>query len=344
MMGMVTILDVARKAGVSPSTVTHTLNGKRPVGEETQKKVRDAISALGYIPNRSASNLRSGKSGIIGCYAADITESFANQLVRGVEQGIAGSGSSLLFASGVELGDNLDHVLKFFRTYDVDGLIICHHFTVDSSVSHVLSSSPIPVISLNKEVDGVPSIIPDNKSGGLQAAEHLVSSGMRRPAMLAGPAGRDSSMLRIEGFSARLEDLGLPLPSSLCLNGPYDYSHGYSGALEIFARDPSVDGIFCANDYIAAGAISAVLKTGRRIPEDVRVLGFDNRDFSTFWNIPISTFQQPLQEMGFMGVGILRSLIENCNGMDERCIKLQSRLIVRESTCHGAVSAPLPPV
>lgn len=327
-----TILDVAKEAGVSPSTVTHALNGKRPVGEDTRKRVLGAIEKLGYVANHSASHLRSGGSKIIGCYVVDITENFANQIVRGIEEGLAGSGYSLLFASGVELGGDLEKVLRFFQAYAVDGLLICHHLTFDRESVRLLSDSSLPIVSINKEIKGVYSIIPDNYAGGMQAADHLVSSGMSHPAMLAGPPDRDSSIQRILGFRDRLRNLGMALPDGLCLCGSYDFSHGFEGAGQLLDRDREINGIFCANDYIAAGAINALEAKGIHVPSDIRVLGFDNRDFSAFWNIPISTFDQPLQQMGFMGVGMLKRLMEAEATQKDSCVKLQSRLIVRKST------------
>ncbi|MFA6846016.1 MAG: LacI family DNA-binding transcriptional regulator, partial [Sphaerochaetaceae bacterium] len=300
-----TIIDVAKEAEVSPATVTHALNGKRPVSEETRQRILAAIAKLGYVANHSASHLRSGQSKIIGCYVVDITENFANQIVKGIEKGLVGSGYSLLFASGVELGGDLEKVLRFFQGYAVDGLLICHHLTFDRKAVKLLSDSTIPIVSINKEIEGVYSIIPDNYSGGMQAADHLVSAGMTHAAMLAGPSDRDSSIQRILGFRNRLETLGVHLLSQLCLNGTYDFQHGYQGAKTLLEVDKRIDGIFCANDFIAAGAITSLVSLGVQVPQDVRILGFDNRDFSGFWSIPISTFDQPLQEMGFMGAGML---------------------------------------
>lgn len=329
---MSTILDVAREAGVSPSTVTHALNGKRPVGEDTKKRILEVIERLGYVANHSASHLRSGQSKIIGCYVVDITENFANQIVRGVEKGLVGSGYSLLFASGVELGGDLQKVLKFFQEYAVDGLLICHHLTFAKGASRLLAESTIPVVSINKEIEGVCSIVPDNLAGGMQAADHLVSAGMTCPAMLAGPQDRDSSIQRVIGFRTRLSELGLAFVDGLCLNGKYDFQHGYDGVSTLLRAEPAINGIFCADDYIAAGAISSLRSMGVQVPGQVRILGFDNRDFSGFWSVPISTFEQPLQEMGMMGFGMLKSLIESPSSVLPGCIRLQSRLVARSST------------
>ncbi len=331
-MSNVTILDVAKAAGVSPSTITHALNGKRPVSRETKERIDRIIKELGYIPSHSASHLRSGCSGIIGVYVVDITESFTTNIVRGIEQGLAGSGKSLLFASGVELGDDPATIINFFRTYDVDGLLVCNHLTENGEGSALFSSSNLPTVSINKEIDGVSSIIPDNILGGRDAAEYLLSKGMKRPAIIAGPTYRSSSTDRIKGFREKISEHGISMPDSYCCCGDYTFQHGYDSAVKLLDLDRQIDALFCANDFIASGAISALEKMGISIPDQVMVIGFDNRDFSAFWPIRITTFQQPLQEMGCLGMKMLLSMLNNpCPGKTE-CIRMRSSLIIREST------------
>jgi len=328
-----TIIDVARAAGVSPSTVTHALNGKRPVGGDTRARVMQAIADLGYVPSRSAQQLRGGRSGIIGCLAVDITETFVNQIVRGAEKGLPGSGLSLLFASGVEFGNDFSAAYAFLKGHRIDGLLICHHFPMGAVSIPAESLNQTPMVSVNMEIPGMESIVPDNVQGGFLAAEHLFATGMRKPAMINGPRDRLSAMDRLKGFRTRAADLGLDLPDSRVVFGDYSFDHGYSTAKKLIAADPRIDGFFCANDYIAAGAIAGLTESGIDVPRQVRVLGFDNRDFSAFRPIPISTFEQPLQDMGLMGISLLRCAID-AGGRPPAAAThvLQSKLIPRAST------------
>lgn len=332
-MRNVTIIDVANKAGVSPATVTHALNGKRPVNEATKKRIFQAIKELGYTPNFNASKLRGGRSGIIGCYASDITESFVTFFVRGAEYALSGSESSLLFASGVELGGNISKALKLFRSYNVDGILLCSHLTMSSSDMDELSASSIPIVSVNIEIDGIPSIVPDNYAGGMQAADHLIASGSSHPSLIMGPEEREAITLRSKGFIDRLKELGIVLDSSLIKRGDYSFESGYNKAQEILSSHSEVDSIFCSNDYMAAGAINASVMTGRKVPDQLLVLGFDNREFTSFWPTPISTFQPPLEQMGQLGMQMLLSLIQNPGrAMDKTVTKMPSSLIIRKST------------
>lgn len=324
----VTILDVAKMANVSPSTVTHTLNGKRPVKGETKERVKEAIDKLGYVPSWNASRLKGRYSGVIGCLATDISETFVNQIVRGIEQGLAGGTETLLFVSLVEFADDYEAAFRFLQSHDIDGLLICHHIIPEEKLVHLKGN--IPVVSLNMDLEDTVSVIADSEGGGALAADHLYSAGMRKPAVICGPENRVSARTRYKGFCDRLKALSIPLPADPCFGG-YDADHGYEACNELLSKGTHFDGLFAGNDYIAAGAITALQEHGVRVPEDVKVVGFDNRDFSSFWNPPITTFQQPLGEMGLIGMGILRNLIANGSVGEKRYV-LEPKLIMRKSS------------
>ncbi len=331
MSGTVTILDVAKRAGVAPATVSHALNGKRPVSEKTKNKILKAIDELDYVPSWNASRMKSNNSGIIGCLAIDITESFVNKIVKGIETGLRGGQYSLLYVSAIEFDGDFKKAYDFLKAHNVSGTLFCHHIprALNNDISSLNATKPL--VSINTRVEGVPSIVLDNKTGGLQAAEHLVSCGVKNPAIIGGPEDRLSAINRLVGFNQRLKELGINLIEDKICFGEYDANHGYESTKQLLKKDKSIDGIFCENDYIAAGAINAILDLGLSVPNDVKVLGFDNRDFSSFWRPPISTFDIPLEEMGLMGAYKLKEIIENDNSRDE-IITLQSKIIPRKST------------
>ena len=325
---MVTIKDVAKLANVSPSTVSHTLSGKRPISAATKEKIYSAIETLGYVPSRNASSLRKGTSGIIGCYTVDITESFTSRIIKGIEQGLAGSDLSMLLVSGIEFGNDITKAYKFLVSHNIEGLLVCHHF---SSITNLFEGIKIPIVTINSMHKDMKSIITDNINGGMMAADHLVSSGMKHPAMICGLQDRLAVEHRLAGYSQRLKALGLDLARNRYIYGDYSYEHGYNAVYKLMKADSRIDGIFCVNDYIAAGAINRLIKMGYNVPNDVRILGFDNREFSQFWNIPISTIAMPLEEMGFLGISALRCAISS--GVNDTELQtLQPKLIARDST------------
>lgn len=322
----VTIKDVAAKANVSITTVAHALNGKRPVNEETQKRVLKVVEELEYVPSYYASHLKKKCSNIIGCFAVDITQDFTSKILRGVERGLSGSGFSLMIASGVEFGGDYERACRFFRKYDVDGLIVCHHLSMEDGSLDAFTRFGKPAVFINVEYPGQTYIIPDNQEAGLLAAVHLQEKGSRHLGFLGGPKDRLSVKRRLEGFRQ-----GCKLDSASILYGDYSYKSGYSMAQELHTSHPEVDGIFAANDYIAAGAIRYFEDQGMNIPKDVKIIGCDDREFSSFWNISITTIELPLESMGAEGIKELRERIEHPEAACT-CKKLKPRLLQREST------------
>ena len=327
----VTILDVASMAGVSPSTVTHALNGKRPVKDETKKRIKMAIDALGYVPSWNASRLKGRFSGVIGCIASDISDSFVNQIVKGIEHGLIRGEETLIFVSLFEFDGDFEAAFRFLLSHDIDGLLICYHIPPDKVMA---MRGGIPVVSLNMELSDHVSVIVNSESGGRRAADHLYDVGVRHPAVICGPEDRASAQTRLDAFLRRIGQLGLQRPEDVYF-GEYDVSHGYEACQAILRSGYRFDGLFAENDYIAAGAITALSEHGIRVPEDVKVVGFDNREFSSFWNPPITTFNIPLQDIGMIGIGLLRSLIaSSTTSIRRRCV-MEPDLIVRRSTFAG---------
>lgn len=331
----VTIFDVAERAHVSPATVTHALNGKRPVGAETKTRIMDAIRDLGYVSSWENSKEKAKSHKVIGCLAADITESFANQIVRGIEEGIPGGEYSLLFASSIEFGNDLARAYDFLKSRSVSGMLFCIHIPFTEVYHLPGTDAGIPLISVNMRMNNpnIVSIVTDNVNAGYRAAEHLYSCGMRHPAILCGPQNRISAADRLAGFSCKLKELDMKLPDTVYYGG-YTFEHGYQDVARLMDAYPETDGIFCENDYIAAGCITRLHEKGIEVPGQVRVLGFDDRDFSGFWTPGISTFYQPLREMGFMGIGLLKTMIAAGQSTQKEYV-LQPRLIPRGSTVSG---------
>ncbi len=329
---MVRITDVAKAAGVSPSTVSHVLNGKRPISQKTKTKVYKAIKDLGYSPNPNAQALKSSRTGIIGFFASDITELFVTQIIRGVEKITREKNTVLLFASGVEFNYDVREAVRFLRKRRIDGLIISYGISQRYSLDS-LRNLDLPMVTINTRLTNhFPAVLPDNFDGGYRAAQHLIEQGAHNLAVIAGPSDRIASIERIEGFLAAVRAAGIPFqePQQIYY-GDFSAYSGELGFFELLNRIPSIDGVFCANDYMAAGALNAAHKSGKRVPEETKILGFDNREFASFWPIPISSFAQPLTDMGRTSAQVLFDLIEG-NEPAHYEIKLKSTLIKRNST------------
>ena len=295
---MVRIIDVAKAAGVSASTVSHVLSKKRRISAETTERVLSAIRDLGYEPNPNAQALRGRGTGIIGFIASNITELFATQIIQGAERAARDRNSFILFASAADFDYDLREAVRFVRKRHIDGLMIS--FGISQRIGEeVLSRLEIPVVAVNTRLSATqPSVMPDNEEGGIVAARHLLERGARRLAMIAGPRDRIASRERVAGFLKGCAEAGLSmLESQHIYFGDFSPAAGSDGLKYLLRLNPDLDGIFCANDFMAAGALNEAAALGLRVPEGLRILGFDNREFTAFWPIPISTFAQPLQEI-----------------------------------------------
>ncbi len=328
---MVKITDVAKLAGVSPSTVSHVLNGKRPISEPTRNRVLQAIEELNYIPNANARAMKSGHTGIIGFVAADITEYFSNRIIQGVESVFVPYGFHLLFVSGTEFKTNLGDTMAFLNSRKLDGAIISQSVTQDHR-SLEFSPPEFPLLTVNFDYGPhLPRIILDNYRGGWEAAEHLARKGFSRAGLIMGPADRIASNDRQKGFLDGADNFGLTIAQKKIINVPFDFQGGVKGMEELLKSSGNVDSVFCANDYIAVGAIHAAEERGMGVPDDIGVVGFDNRDFSAFWPTPVTSFDQPLYDMGKMAARYLQDRILGGQEIPIQTV-LSSRLIERDST------------
>jgi LacI family transcriptional regulator len=329
---MVTIRDVATAAGVSVSTVSHALSGKRPISQATKDKIHDAIERLGYEPNPAARALRTTTSGVIGFFAFDITEVFAARIIHGAEKVARERNSYLLFTSGVEFNNDISSAIDFLRRRRVDGIIAA--YGVRQAIRPEMRAIfDLPAVTVNTFIhDSLPSVQPDDFAGGKAAARHLVSRGVRRPAVIAGPEMRLASMERLAGFTKALEECGIGFnQAKRVVHGDFSAESGARCMELLLETCPDMDAVFCANDYMAAGAINSALAHGLAIPRDLKVVGYDDREFASFWPIPITTFTLPLERMGEVSASMLFERIEG-RKPDPMRVLLPSSLIVRQSS------------
>ncbi|GAB6276629.1 MAG: LacI family DNA-binding transcriptional regulator [Rectinema sp.] len=330
---MVTIIDVAKAAGVSPSTVSHVLNGKRPISSATKQRVRDAITALGYEPNPNAQALRSTSSGIIAFYASDITEIFSTLIIQGAERICRANNYYMIFASGVEFNNDISEAMHFLRKRRIDGLIVS--FGIRRKIeNHLPRALDFPVVSINARIsDDIPSVQPDDYSGGRDAARYLLQKGARNFAIIGGPKTRLASEERIHGFVDEMSRQSIPFNKDrMIAYGDFSFDSGKTSMETLLQRNRSIEAVFCANDYMAAGAITEAQKWNISIPQQLRIVGYDNREFDWFWPIPITTFSLPLAEMGEKGASMLLRMIKGEKPEPVHAV-IPSTLVIRASSC-----------
>ncbi len=328
------IKDIAKLANVSPATVSYVLSGKRPISKATREKVLKIIEEHGYTPDINAVALKMKKGLNIGLIISDFAEPFSTSIIRGVEKVVREMNYYIVYTSAAEFGYRIDEAVRFLQGRKIDGLILIFAISYHKEIE-INFEIDIPVVSINQPLKNkFPCVLPNNIDGGFKAAIHLLNSGVKRPAIISGPKIRSASRERVKGFKNALKEKHIAFDDSFIYYGRFDYQSGYLGFTELLNRHPNIDGIFCANDDMAAGAMNAALKAEIKIPDSIKILGFDNKYFSAIWPIPISTFKQPLEEMGQKGATLLFSLI-NGEDVPTTPVLLQSILIPRESTGYN---------
>jgi LacI family transcriptional regulator len=311
--GAETIRDVAQLAGVSTATVSKVLNDAPHVSDESRRRVEDAIRKLNFRPNTIARGLRKSRTHTLGLITDDIEGVFTMSLMRGVEQAAHVKGFSVFLCNS--FGDpareraHLDALLA----KQVDGLILLSGFRVRERGAPALPLGGVPVVYLYQYTRDVPAMcyLPDDEGGGYLAAEHLVKTGRRRIAMINGPAKYEATHERHHGYVRALADAGLKADPALLRVGKWHETSGYEATRDLMSLPEPPDAIFCASDSIAIGAMDALHELGVRIPDDVAIIGFDNRPAAPYQRPPLTTIALPLVEMGVQaGEALMRTVTE----------------------------------
>ncbi len=272
-----TLEDVARIAGVSRATVSRVVNGGTLVAAKTTEAVREAINEIGYHPNRAARSLVTRRTGVIAVIVPETDERvfsdpFFPQAYHGALQAFADSDVQVVLAMG-RPGDTAAHMVRYLDSGHVDGAIIISHHGPE--LGRALERSWQPVVFVgDPEAPGIYHVAFDNEQAARTATEHLIERGSRRIATITGPLDMESGRRRLTGFQQAMTAAGLD--PSWYVEGGYTSPSGTESARRLLAEHPDLDGIFVANDLMAVTAMQEVQRSGRRVPEDVRIVGFDD--------------------------------------------------------------------
>lgn len=313
---MATIKDVAKKAGVSITTVSHVINETRYVSESLTHKVYDAMAELDYRPNILARSLRSGRTKTIGLVIPDISNAFFAEFSRKIEDEGFESDYSVILCNTDENPAKEERYIDVLIAKQVDGLIFFAAGDNGSLQDHVHHSN-IPVVIVDREVDGIDSnvVLIDNFAGGIQATEYLLSLRHKRIGCISGPSPIRPSAQRVEGYKAALAADGLPHEPGLLQTGDFRFEGGERGMLALLDLPERPTAVFACNDMMALGAIRAIKQAGLRVPEDISVIGFDDTPLASLIFPPLTTISQPVKEMAEVAVALL---IKQINLREER--------------------------
>ena len=329
-----TLEDVARKAGVSKSTVSRVLNNSAKISEETRGRVLNAANELNYEPNIIARSLSKNKTFTIGVILEDILNPFFSAVAKGIETALKASGYSMILTSSDFDYENEMKLTRMLIQYKVDGILLTpvNH---DGETVSFLKERGIPFFIMNsrsedKEVSWIDS---DNYQGGLMATRHLLSLGHSKFLCLRHMA-IDGSRLRFEGFKAAITEAGLSMSDQIILGDAHSRRDGY----ELTGRFIDENGpgampsaVIAVNDTVAIGVIEALLERDLQIPEHVSVIGYDDINISSLIRVPLTTIYQPKFRMGEIAASQLVDKIERAERGVARQFLIQPKLVERES-------------
>lgn len=322
---MVTIRDVARAAGVSPSTVSRALATPELVTIPNRERVQRAAEQLGYRPNRAARGLTTGRTGNLGLIVPDLANPFFPGVVKGV-QARAREGDLAVFVADTD--EDVDAEVSLARSLvkQVDGLLLCSTRMSEPELRAL--SAEMTVVLLHRRADGIPAVTVDNADGMRQALTHLAALGHRRVGYVAGPANSWSNLERLRGLRSAAGPEGVDLVEIGSF--PPRFESGVAAAdLVLAARATAV---VAYNDLVAFGLINRFHARGVRVPEQVSVVGCDDVVLATMSNPPLTTVALPKEQAGRAGVGMLIKLLEGPPAGDEVHLELPTQLMVRGST------------
>jgi DNA-binding LacI/PurR family transcriptional regulator len=334
----ITIKDIAKKAGVSHSTVSRALRGSPLINEETAGRIRKAAGDLGYQPSAAARSLKTRRSQVLGVVVSNMDDPFFSEILQGIEDGVQESGYSLFIAASQRDPLREQKIVQALMEHRADGVIICSSsFSAEQGRQLLQYGLPIVVVNNQAAEDFRYSIYHDDLDGSRQVTRHLIDLGHQRIAYLGNSLSGRTTLDRLAGYQMEMDAAGLPIHPG--------YIHQVAGgnpktgedALDHFLNLPCPPtALQCFNDMLAIGVLKGLRQAGIKVPQAFSVAGFDNIVISEFACPPLTTFDQPKQYIGAEAAHLILDLLEtphNHGAAPQPRIRiLQGSLLVRQST------------
>lgn len=308
----ITIKQIARLANVSDSTVSRVLNNQPDVNEKTRQRIQEIVKRVGYRPDAIARSLVTGQSKTLAFVTEDIRNPFFAEVARGLEDAAAEYGYQIIYCSTDSNVDKEKMYIDMLLAYRVAGIVFTS-FSGNQAIINEIIKCNIPYVFVNRYYNETPGdcVLIDNYRGGYLATQHLIKLGHKRIVHLGGGSVSFTRLERKRGYKQALKDAGIKYNEKLVktIKGTLKYNTGYEITKEIL-KEEKFTAIFALNDLIALGAWAACLEEGKKIPENIAIVGFDNIDFTAFPTVALTTINQPKYEMGHKCMEILKERIE----------------------------------
>jgi len=327
-----TIKDVAKLSGVSPATVSKVINNKTEgsMTEKTKESVLKAIQQLDYTPDTRAQSLRGLKTSLIGVVIPEASCSHYEELSRIIMEVCYSQGFGVLTCSSENDVQRELFYIDFLQRQKVDGIIIINERLKAQKVNDLIRKD-IPIVLLDEDIPGAeaPAVVTDYYEGASKAVQYLIDLGHRKIAFIKGRMTTPSSKRRLEGYVDTLIKNNLRVDERLIKPGDFGYESGYEATKQLLNEcAEGFTAVFCSCDLMAVGAIQSIRETGKSVPSDYSVVGFDNIYYSTISVPPLTTVAQPNLELAKMALDLIK---EWTTERETRHFPCESRLIIRQS-------------
>ncbi|NYI03612.1 LacI family DNA-binding transcriptional regulator [Allostreptomyces psammosilenae] len=330
-----TLEAVAARAGVGRGTVSRVVNGSPRVSAETREAVRSAIEELGYVPNRAARTLVTSRTDSVALIVPEsesklVGEPYFSDIIRGVSAELSLSDVQLLLIL-VRSDAERRKLADYLHAHRVDGVMMVSVHG-DDPLLEVLERIELPVVLAGRrsELEPLTHVHSDNVGGAAAAVSHLLRRGRRSIAAITGPLDMDVARGRLDGYRKALQLGGVPVQEDLIERADFTEEGGRRAMAELLARRPDLDAVFAASDVMAAAALSVLRAAGRRVPEDVALVGFEDSAIARHTDPPLTSVRQPIEEVGRTLAKLLMEQIAD-PGKARRQVVLGTELVRRDS-------------
>ncbi|GLU30392.1 LacI family DNA-binding transcriptional regulator [Trinickia caryophylli] len=336
---MLTIRDVAQRAGVSYTTVSHVLNNTRPVSEEKRARVMAAIAELNYVPSAPARSLKARSTSTIGLVVPNNTNPYFAEFARGIEGFLRRSGYCVFLCNSDNDVVTQRECLRVLYQNRIDGLIVAS-VDEDESVAEDLKAMRVPVVVFDRPIAGLDADLVqiDHEAGAMMATRHLLDLGHTRIGCIAGASGTAVSAIRVAGFKRAMAEHGVPVLPGAIVEGDFTCPGGYVAARTLFDT-VAPTAVFASNDMMAIGALRAASERGLRVPADCSIVGFDDVEMSRYVHPALSTVGQTILRLGEAAAKMLLDRLSGTvTGPAQTCV-IEPNLHMRESSAPAVARA-----
>jgi LacI family transcriptional regulator len=327
-----TLADVAEAAGVSLMTVSRAINGKPGVSDDVRQTIISLANDIGYRPNQIARGLATSFTATVGIVVPDITNPFFAQVVRGIEDTAYKQNYNIFLVNTGEDIARETAVIDSLWQKDVDGVILCSSRLTASALEQEVNHFPAAVL-INREIKSPPAhmttINVNDQYGAHLAIKYFIDKGRGCIGFIQGPSNSFSAKRRLQGYRATLESAGRSFDPTLVELCSPNTEGGREAAAALLTRKPCIDAIYAFNDLVAIGAIQVIQEAGKKVPEDVAVIGVDDTPLATIVRPQITTLHVDLRHIGRLAMRTLLDTIEG--GSSPTMIQIEPHLVIRDS-------------